>query len=196
MPILAAAPTLLGGLALAGAGAGLSIAANNASQAAIDAARRKSAEAEAALQNRARGVFDNALPNNTANAADAAIAKGQSDRQGAVSALENLQAQQSPVKSPLSAPAQAATARASTAGNAWSNAVTNAQAKLGGYNDFATSLGVQNADTNNQLGVINNEARGTAALLPLQIEAASHKGDPLSFWGKIVGSLGTAAGGA
>lgn len=189
-------PILAAGIGLAAAGAGLSIAANNADQSAINAARSKESAAQQGYQARASGIFNQNLPNNSAAAAQAEIAKGQGERQNAFSALRNVAQTNSAPGIASATPAQAAAARASTAGNTYTGNQVAAQSKLGGYGDWATALGTANSNTNNQLGVINNEARGNAAQLPGQIERASHTGDSLGNWGRIIGALGTVVGGA
>lgn len=141
-------------------------------------------------------MFSQNLPNNSAATAQAQIAEGQAQRQNAFSQLKNVaQANTTPNISAPS-PEQAASARAATAGNTSTNNAVSAQSKLGGYGDWGTALGVANADTNSRIGVVNNEARANAAQLPLNIEVASHKGDALSGWGRIISAIGTTVGGA
>lgn len=141
-------------------------------------------------------MFNQNLPNNTATAAAADIAKGQGERQNAFNALRNLTQSNSAPSAITSAPEQSAATRVSTAGNTAATNTNTAQSKLGGYGDWATALGTANQGVNSNLGIINNEARGNAALLPLQIEKAAHKGDSLGMWGKIISLLGTLASGA
>ncbi len=186
-------PILAAGAALAAVGTGLSIAASNADQSAINAARNASNQAEAGFQRKASNVFQTNLPNNTADKARADITKGQQERTNVFNNLKQLATPVSPVANPNQTPEQQAMARTSMAGNAWSNVVNNNAAKMGGYGDWSTALGVKNQDVNNRLGVINNEAQGTARLLPLEIQVASHKGDALGSWGKIIGAIGSLA---
>lgn len=187
-------PILAGGLILAAAGTALSLKGNADAQSAINDARAKENVAQQGYQRRATGLFNQNLPNNSAATAQAQIAEGQAQRQNAFSQLKNVaQANTTPN---ISAPEQAAAARAATAGNAYTNNATVAQAKLGGYGDWGTALGVANADTNSRISVVNNEARANAAQLPLNIEVASHKGDALSGWGRVISAIGTTVGGA
>ena len=190
-------PVLAAGAALAAAGTGLSIAANEASQSAINDARHKEALAQQDYQRRASNVFQNALPQNSTDAANADIAKGAVARQNVFEQLKNLANNQSGPslnQNSGNAVAQAAE-RVGAAGDVGSENTAQAQSRLGGYGDWGTALGVLNSGVNSQLGVINNEARANANLLPLQIEAASHKGDALGMWGKIVSGLGSVSGG-
>ncbi len=185
-------PVLAAGAALAAVGAGLSYAGNQQAQSAINAARSKSMAAQQEFQRKAGSIFNNQLPNETAQSAQSDIAKGAAERQNVFGALKQLSNPAETTQSPLqSAAVKSDLARTTMQGNAWSNALSQAQSKLGGYGDWSTALGVQNSDVNRRIGVINNESSGTARILPLEIQAASHKGDALSSWGRIVGALGS-----
>ncbi len=189
-------PVIAAGLAISAVGAGLSVAANSAAQSSIDAARRKSAVAQQEYQRKASAVFDQNLPNNSAAAAQADIAKGQGERQNAFAALRNLTQTQSAPSANSNTPEALAANRTATAGNVFTNNANATQSKIGGYGDWSAALNAANSDANSRIGVINNAAHANAALLPGEIDAASHKGDALGSWGKILSAIGTTVGSA
>lgn len=189
MPVLA--------VAAAAAGTALSVAASKQDQSAVSSARASAAKTESGYQNQASAVFNKQLPNDTAGAANAEMAKGQQQRQNVFSQLQQLAQPSGQATNPNAPePVQAAQARSNAQTSSVAQNISNAASKQGSYGDWTTALGVQNTGVNSNLGVINNEARGRANLLPLQITAASHKGDFLRGWGSIVSSLGSLGTGA
>ena len=185
---------LLGGLALGGLGAGLEMAGSAADQRAISEVERQTQAQLQKDQERASGVFQQNLAKQGAAPAQADIASGAAQRNALAKLLQQA-AQPATTSSPVDAstPTGAAAAREATTGNAWSDTLNRAQSQQGGYGDWATALDVGNKDTAGQLGVINNLSRGTARLLPLEVQVASHKGDALSSWGSLISALGSAA---
>lgn len=198
-------PLLAVGLGAAALGTGLTIAGNAQDQSAINAARNTEAGQEAALQKQGNTVFQNSVTANSEPTAVATLAKGQAQRASIAQALQTattgantqLPTNQQPtyqVSNPDGTTAtNTAATRTATAGNAWSNVVNTAANKLGSYGDLATAQGVANQQANNQLGVIGTQAKQDASILPVEIQAASHKGDALTGWGSIVSALGSVA---
>lgn len=188
-------PVLLAGLAATAIGTGLEVAGNAQDQSAINSAINTETQKQKGYQNQAFGVLNQNLAKQGAPAAQTAMGAGEAARENLTANLAN--AAQPATPTPTSASPDVATqeaqARASTAGNAWTKLATQAQAREGSYGDWGTALGIGNTETNSNLGVINNFARGTAALLPLQVQAAAHRGDPLSGWGSIISAIGSVA---
>lgn len=197
-------PLLLAGLAATAVGTGMTIAGNAQDQSAINDARSQEAMRQQQLQKQATSVFQNSLAQNSAPTTALNINQGASARTALASALKTAT---QPVVTALPAtnantyavtgaggqPVDNSAARANIAGNAWSNVVNSAQNKLGGYGDAFTKQGIANAQAGNRLGVISNKAQGWANILPTEIAAASHSGDPLTGWGQIVSALGSVA---
>lgn len=71
---------------------------------------------------------------------------------------------------------------------------TNARAKLGGYQDWQMQNAIRDLHEQQEQNQIGNFASGTAKLLPLELQQASHAGDSLNAIGSLVGSLGSLAG--
>lgn len=68
------------------------------------------------------------------------------------------------------------------------------RADLGGYSDWALRQMIANIRTQDELNRISSFAGGRANVFPLQMEEASHAGDELAFWGKLIQSLGSGTG--
>ena len=190
-------PLLAAGLVAAAAGTAMEMYANKEDQNAINAAESSTFDTLSKDQQKATALWQQNESQQGADTANREISSGAAARNSLANQL--IQATQPSTGTPLPATGgtnkaiAGATARANTAGNAWSNTVNRAQSQEGGYSDWQTALGVGNANTNEGIGVINTMARGTANLLPLEVQAASHKGDSLGAWGSIVSALGSAA---
>jgi len=195
-------PLLAVGLAAVAGGTAMQIAGNKESQSAISGARAKEMAQQRQLQAQAGTVFDTSQTANSEPTANSTLFSGVNARAAIANALKTATAGTTSSALPVNQPDYQVTdgrpmatagARANTAGNAWSNVVGGAANRLGSYNDLATKQGIANQQTDAQLGVISNKARGDANLLPLEIEVASHKGDSLRGWGQIVSALGSVA---
>ena len=189
MPLLAA-------FAVTAVGTGLEMAANSEDQNAINSAEQSTNAQLAEDQKKNDAIMQQQEAGQGASVAQKDIASGAAQRNALANVLKqaSMPATDVPISSTgADSTTQGATARAASRGNAWSNVVNNAQNQEGGYGDWATALDVGNKNTNSQLGVVNTEAQGTANLLPLEVQVASHKGDALSGWGQIVSALGQVA---
>jgi hypothetical protein len=189
-------PLLAVGLLGGAVGTGLEVAGNIADKNAINSAEASTYGTLNQDQQKATAVMQQQEANQGAGVANNDIQSGAAQRNALSQVLQ--QAAQPASGTPLPASTadtavRGATARTGNAGNAWSNIVNKAQDVQGGYGDWQTALNLGNQNTNQQLGVINTEARGTAGLLPLEVQAASHAGDALSGWGSIVSALGQVA---
>lgn len=201
MPLAAALPAIaaIGTVA----GTALSIAGNVKSQNAMNAARASETNQQAQLQKQSNAIFRNSLAQSTPNTAQQQMQAGQAAR---TNAWQNLQDATTPTASALPATSGTATSgagtsstgaagqRATSAGNTWNALNAKSAATEGSYGDWQNQQAIKNANAAQQLGVQNNFSQGDAALLPTELEVASHKGDALSGWGSIVSSLGSLAG--
>lgn len=185
-------PLALGLIGLAGgvASAGLGIAGNAASQAAMDKTRQQEAAQQRMLSNKARGLAQKNIlassPDNARNTLD----KGAQERSNLFKALQNAS---EPIATALPATGRASTTAKARNGS-WADLVTGAADRIGSQGDLANKWSINNADTNTGLGVLNNFSRQDASILPLEMEVAGQAGSNLSTWGGIVGALGSAAG--
>jgi len=69
-----------------------------------------------------------------------------------------------------------------------------ARAKLAGFNDVGFNNSILNARTNQDLGRIANFAKGSSDVLPVELEAASRKGEGLRTLGSVLSTAGTISG--
>ena len=84
----------------------------------------------------------------------------------------------------------------SASGAAWSRAVAGNQAKLGATGDWQMQQGIKDTRAGQALQITADNARGSARLLPMELDEASHAGDELSGWGQILSAVGQVAGSA
>lgn len=189
----------------------MGIAGNAEAQNAMNAARTREVQQERQLQDTANSVFQNSIAKAGSDTAKNQANTGTNQRENAFSALS--QVAQPIVGAPLpsesnpnqvvntegppeggtTSPTDQANALARARGNAWNTLTSNAAATEGGLRDWQTQQGIQNAEANRRLGVIGNEAQADAALLPVELQVASTKGDELSGWGSLVSALGSTA---
>jgi hypothetical protein len=69
-----------------------------------------------------------------------------------------------------------------------------AKAKLSSFNDVGFENALNNARTNQDIARIANFAKGSADVLPVELEAASRKGQGLRTLGSVLSTAGTIAG--
>lgn len=68
------------------------------------------------------------------------------------------------------------------------------RAKLGAYSDWRLNGAIRQIRLQDELNRISNFSAGDASVLPGLMSDAQHSQDELAMWGKIIGSLGGAAG--
>lgn len=71
---------------------------------------------------------------------------------------------------------------------------SGAQAKLGGYSNFSLQQWLNQLNSANQLGVINNQSRTATSTLPIQLAAAQQSGANLAGLGGLLSGAGGALG--
>ena len=195
---------LVAGLAATVAGTGASIAGNEAAQHQMEAVRTAERKRQDEVQNQANNVFKKSLSTQGADTAQNTVAKGAAQRQSVYNALK--QVAQPVAGSPLPEDQESnpvvntdgatptANRLSTTRNNAWTALTSQAASREGGYQDYANSQELNNAEANRRLGVLNNQARGWAGIMPTEMQVASHAGDALAGWGQLVSALGSTAG--
>lgn len=171
------------GLALSGAGAGASEYAAQDENSAMNQQVANQLAQQAAYQKQGSKVFDTSLGQSTPQSAKQQVQQGQQQELGAI---QNAQA------APL---ALAAAPMGDTA-------TEKAQQKLGndsnsqftGYGNFGFQQGLKDQTAANQLGVINNNARSSASILPIELQSASQQDSGLSALGSLLGTAGLLTG--
>jgi hypothetical protein len=69
-----------------------------------------------------------------------------------------------------------------------------AGSRLAGYGGWQTNQYLKDLQAQEQLGVIGGNARGSAAVLPYELQQAGHAGDSLAFAGQGLSALGSLGG--
>jgi len=187
-------PLLLAGLAASAAGTGMQMAGARKSRKAMEATRAAELARQKKYQEQAGKTFEASLSKSTRANADAAMAEGANRR---TSAYDRIAAGNQPTalnqvttnRTVLPGPTTA-----NRSAEAWSQLVGGNQAKLGGTADWQLGQGIKDTRASQDLAVISDNARGSARILPSELEAASHKGDSLSGWGQLLQAAGAVAG--
>ena len=190
-------PLALIGMAAMTAGTAMQIAGNAKSQSAMNSVRAQESAKQADLQRQSSALFQKSLAGSTPQVAADQMAAGAANRSNI---WQGLQSASTPVASALPATPTTGTAtakaskRTGSATSAWNNLTQGAAAREGSYSDWQTKQAIKNADTAQNLGVINNFSQGDAALMPIEMKVASEQGDKLSGWGSIMQSIGMLTG--
>lgn len=197
-------PLMLAAAAATAAGTGMQMAGAAQARGAMNDARAAELSRQKRYQDEASAEFSKSLKKSDRATADEQMQAGADRRSAAYQALAA-----SPVGQPLptrpgsdgavtdtgTAGAAARTkANATATANAWSRLVGGAQARLGGGEDWQLEQGIKNAEANRNLAITSSNARGSANILPWEMEEASHAGDGLKGWGQLVSALGSVAG--
>lgn len=175
---------MIGGL---GVGQGANLVGGLMQSAAATMAKHEMEQAfarEQELQNRYRnesfGVTQTGLPGQGVEQARTDIAKGAGEREGLYAGVN---------QSPLAFGAQP-TGR----DNALYTMLGKNRARLGGYTDWQLGQLLDRIHRQDELNRLSSFAGGMAQIFPLKMEQASHAGDELAFWGKLIQSLGSGTG--
>ena len=190
---------LVAGLALSAAGTGMAMAGDAKSKREMNDAQTAELMRQKGYQGEADAAFKQNLAKSGRDTVDTETQQGTTRRLGAYQRVESNTAT-APMASERAGGSSAAGAAARTAAttqassNAWSKLVGDARAKLGGADDWGLEQGIRNNRTNQDLGIASSKARGSAAVLPVEMTAAHHKGDALRGWGQLASALGSAVG--
>lgn len=166
------------------AGTGLQLAGRAQATGAANRAYGDQLAAQKKFQGQSGQSFQSFLPTVGAGQAQLDISGGQAKRQQgyAQQAAQPVAAQ--PAQSPVLATRdQAAIQQQGTS-----------RAKLGGYQDWQFQNAIRDLHEQQKQQQFGDFAGHTAALLPLQLQDASHAGDGLSGIGSLVGLAGALAG--
>jgi hypothetical protein len=186
---------LLAAAAASAAGTGMQIAATEEKNSAKNTATSAELARQKGYQDQASQLATKSIEASTPQVAQTQINQGaaQRERNYAVVAPKAGPAPGQPT-AVAGGPAERASAEAAETGNAWSKALSAAEAKQGGYADWGLQQQIKNTKARTDIGVVSNASRGSASVLPIEMNAASHKGDELAGWGQLVSALGMVAG--
>lgn len=192
-------------LAIAAATTAASTGLQMAGQAKARSAQERASNAELLRQNeyqrQAQQVADESLAQSTRGKADEQIQQGTDARRAAYARITNPPTQTAaatpaPVNRTVTTtgPTATANARSTALTQAWNRILGNAQSRIGGYDDWGLAQAIKNQRAGQRLGQIAGNARGSANVLPAELEYASHAGDSLNSLAGILGAIGSVAG--
>lgn len=188
-------------IALTVAGTAAQAAANNKSQKAMQGAREAERVRQKGHQDASNAVLESSMAGADKSAQDAAEGKALAERKAGVDAAV------ASVRAPVEATG------ANLAGDQTANAVINseqaaqaskalgyagqqgnAKAKLLSFSDLNFGNAIANARAQQDQARIANFAKGSADVLPYELENASHAGDGLKSLGSLLSTGGMVAG--
>ena len=188
-------------LALAAAGTAAQAAGQRKAQKAMDGAREAERIRQKGYQDQSNAVLENSMAGADKGAQDSVEAKALADRKAASDAAV------AEVRQPVEATG------ANLAGDQTANAVIDAErsaqgakalgfagqqggakAKLLSVNDLNFSNAIANARALQEQGRIANFAKGSSDVLPIELEAASRRGQGLQTLGSLLSAGGTIVG--
>jgi hypothetical protein len=175
----------IAGLALAGAGAGTQAYAGSKETSAMNDAVSQEMARNQQYQQQGQNVFQQSLAKSTPQAAQQQIGQGQQQLAGLI---QNAQAVPLSLSMPSSIGVNDQTQQAKT------NMSNTAASNLGGYSNFGLQQNLKDMQAGSQLGVINQNARGWANILPAQIQQASQSQQGLMSLGQLLGMAGMVTG--
>lgn len=175
-------------LALA-AGAGLQAAG---AQQAQDAMNRKTSEElqrQKKIQDKSKKVFSVSLGSSGKDTAERKIDEGQAQREQAYTDVQAVPLTQGGSVIPQGNSSSMMLRDASTRmlGN-------KSRANLGGYDTWLLDNAIKNIRANQNLNMNSQEAQRSQAILPMELQSASHAGDTLAGIGSIVQMAGSLYG--
>ena len=181
-------------LALAAAGAAASYAGQRKAAKAQEQvltdyrSRNKQREAEA------NAIYEQSLAQSGVDTADTALDKGTKRRQAAYESLgDALPAQALPTTAKGDTLVKTPTTK--NTGTVWEKLMNNAQAKLGSYADWQLQQGIKDNRANQSISRVTTDARSDwNNVVPVEMTAASHKGDALQGWGQLLSAAGMVSG--
>lgn len=170
------------------ASAGLQAAAAQRAQDEMNAKVRQELLRQKGYQQQAQSTYKQSLGQSTAAKAKEQTAQGANERNAAYQTAQAV---------PLTASAAAPVANASPiamAGQQAIGAANTARANYMGQENWQLLQAIKNLQANQELGVTSNLARGSAGVLPVELQQAQHAGDSLAGLGQIIGTLGNLYG--
>lgn len=181
---------------MAAASVAMSMAANSEKQSARSSAMNAEHVRQQGIQQKSQALFDTTLntadkPTTDANTQAAADTRRNED-------VARLQA--SPTMAPGesgNAPQEVGSTMARSMRNALNKNVQRAglAADVGAYGDARRDLGVGLSRAGQWQSIFGNQAQGSAAILPYELQSANNAGSGLAGLGQLVGAGGRALGG-
>lgn len=193
--------TPLVALALTAAGTAASAAGARKAQKAQAGAREAERWRQKGFQDEAEARAADNFSKTGKDATDVGMANAEADRKAASDAAvaevrAPVEATGANLAGDTSAAKLVANENASQAARGLGYAIQQgaAKAKLASFGDVGFENAIMNARTNQDLARIANFAKGSADVLPVELEAAAQKGQGLRTLGSILSTAGTVAG--
>lgn len=188
-------------MALTAAGTAASAAGQKRAQKAMDGAREAERIRQKGFEDQSTAVLEGSMTNadkaNQDQYEAGALAKRKSDAEAATADVRApIEASGQNLAGDQSANVLIDTERAAQGAKAlnFANQQGGAKAKILSFSDLNFNNAINNARALQDQGLIANAARGSAALLPGDLQAASRKGQSLRTLGTLLQAAGTVAG--
>jgi len=178
-------------LILAAIGTGLQVAGQQQAKNAAESATKAELARQEALRKKSRGEFAASLKAGGRDEADTQIQQGQQTRQADYNRAEAVPLGSS-VASTLQTTPQTAVGEAGQ--KAAKGLASQQRAQFTGLSDWQLQQAIKNARAAQMQSIYGNMAAGSANVLPLELQDASHKGDTLGGIGKLLGAAGMVTG--
>ncbi len=201
-------PTSITALALAAAGTYASYEGAQQTKHATEDTQEAEATRQKGYADKSRALFDQSLNYNQADAQQGRE-QSASDKLNALyqDSVDNTLGQMAPMGANVEQSASDTPKiiadnfkNAIDLGKSRASAQLRGKAALGGFDDMLAHTKIQDANIANEQGIFGNFMRGSANVVPIELQAASHAGDSAKNWGaalsaasSIVGGIGTAA---
>ena len=175
-------------VALAAAGAGANVVGQQKAKSAMNQKTMAELLRQRGIQDKASSAFAESLSQSGKDTADSQIQEGQAQRESGYNAAQAV---------PLSAGSAPLVGGTSSILNLQDQAQLSqsnkSRAKLGSYDKWQLDQMVKNVRAGQQQGLLGQQASRSQAILPMELQDASHKGDGWSNAGTVLGALGTLA---
>lgn len=173
-------------LAAAAAGTGMQVAGANKAANAMNNKTVEELNRQRGTQQKASAEFASSLGQSGKDVADTQIASGEQERTQMYDKLQSV---------PLAAGSQPLVGGTSSAINLRDNAQmalsNKGRGKIGAYDKWILDQAVKNLRSGQMQGIYGQEAQRSQAVLPMELQDASHAGDSLTGAGMGLGMLGT-----
>lgn len=173
-------------LAATAAGTGAQMVGQSKAKQAMNDATAAERIRQQGIQGRAAAEFDTSLQGSGRDVADKQIASGEQER---LSGYQGAQAV--PLTSAGGLLVGGQSAALNLQDQAQLSSSNRSRAKLGSYDKWQLDQAIKNIRSAQQQGLYGQEASRSAALLPLELQDASHKGDSWQGVGMGLSALGT-----
>ena len=176
-------------LALMGGGAGASMAAGAKERSAMNAATQAELQRQQGFAQHGQNLFQQSLGQSGTPVANQQVQQG---NQQVMEATQN--AARVPFGNSVAPLPGAGNSLASAALDASLGRSQNANAALQGYSNYGFQQGLKDQSIGSQLGVLNNQARSSASVLPYEVQQASTSQSGLNSLGQLMSIAGMLTG--